>query len=151
MLMTALRTEGTTERPPDNKIYHAPEVRRRNRRLWFGLANGPIIYSVYFIIGYFFAEATCTADLLRYRLFGLEAISFWIFVLTALCALVTGYSTMMAWRLWRQTRHNEEAADVENSYPPFLAFIGAWLSGFFTLMILLSGVPAYVLVICDWI
>jgi hypothetical protein len=89
-------SETTMQRPPDQQIHHSEAIRRRNRWLWFGLASGPIVYSLYFIIGYFLAEAACVADLLRYRIFGLEAISFWITVLTVSAAAITLFSTVIA-------------------------------------------------------
>lgn len=144
-------TERTLQRPPDTQLHHSVPIRRRNWWLWFGLGSGPIVYSLYFVIGYFFAEAACVADLLHYRLFGLEAISFWVIVLTLMAAAITGFSTVVAFRHWWRTRGDDEAYEAELSYPPFMAFVGAWLSGLFTLFILLSGVPAYFLVICDWI
>jgi hypothetical protein len=144
-------SETTMQRPPDQQIHHSEAIRRRNRWLWFGLASGPIVYSLYFLIGYFLAEAACVADLLRYRIFGLEAISFWITVLTASAAAITLFSTVVAFRQWWRTREDDEATAAERSYPPFMAFVGAWLSGIFTIFILLSGVPAFFLVICDWI
>ena len=122
-----------------------------NRSLLIGLFSGPVIYSLYFVTGYLFAEATCTADLLRFRILGLEAVSFWIVVLTLAAAAATGYCMMMALGHWRQTQRDEESRRPERSYPPFMAFIGAWLNGIFTLFILLTGVPSFFLVICDWI
>lgn len=119
--------------------------------LWFGLLSGPVVYSIYFAAGYFFAEATCTADLLRFRVLGLEAISFWIVVLTLAAAAITGYSTIMAFGNWRRTRGEDESPAPERSYPPFMAFVGAWLSGLFTLFIVMTGVPALFLPLCDWI
>ncbi len=144
-------TETVLQPPPDNQIQHSKAIRQRNRWLWFGLASGPIVYSLYFITGYLLAEASCAADLLRYRVWGLEAISFWITVLTVVAAAITGFSTVVAFRHWRRTRMDDEAANPARSYPPFMAFVGAWLSGLFTLFILLSGVPAFFLVLCDWI
>lgn len=91
------------------------------------------------------------AGTLRFRVFGFNAISFGIIVLTIVAAMITGYSTVMAYRLWRQTRNNEGSTHPEHSYPPFMAFVGAWLSGLFTLFILLTAIPAFFLVACDWI
>ncbi len=144
-------TEPATQQPPDNQIHHAAPIRRRNRWLWFVLASGPIVYSLYFLIGYLLAEASCVAGTLRYRLLGLEAISFWIILLTVVAAAITAYSTVVALRHWQQAEHGATATTAEHGYPPFMAFVGAWLNGLFTLFILLSGVPAYFLVLCDWI
>lgn len=145
-------TEVTAQLPPDHQIHHPAPLRRRNRWLWFGVASGPIVYSLYFVIGYFFAEAACTADLLRYRILGLEAVSFWIIVLTLVAAAITAFSTVVAFRHWWRSRTDDmDAVPPEQSYPPFMALIGAWMSGIFTLHILLTGIPALFLVLCDWI
>lgn len=121
--------------------------------LWFGLVGGPIIYSVYFLAVYWLAEAACMADLLRYRLLGLEAISFWVLLLTLVAAALTGYGTWLAHHIWRATRNPVEqgGGQEQRSYQPFMAFIGLWLSGLFTVVILLTGLPALFLVLCDWI
>lgn len=130
-----------------------PHHRRRLWSLWFGLAGGPIIYSVYFLAVYFLGEAACMADLLRYRLLGLEAITFWVLLLTLVAAALTGYGTWLAYHHWRATRNpvGQEAGREQRSYQPFMAFIGLWLSGLFTVVILLTGLPALFLVLCDWI
>lgn len=125
--------------------------RSTDRLLWLGLLAGPVVYSLYFVAGYLFAEATCTADLLRFRVLGLEAVSFWIVMVTLAAAAITGISTAISLRYWRRTRLESESDRAERSYPPFMAFVGAWLGGFFTLLILLTGVPALFLVICDWV
>jgi len=117
--------------------------------LWFGLLAGPIIYSLHFLTVYWIAEAACQANLLRYRVLGLEAISFWVLLLTVVAAALTGYGALLAYRDWRRMRDNE--AQNLPSYPPFMAFVGLWLSASFTVVILLTGLPALFLVLCDWI
>lgn len=121
--------------------------------LWFGLMGGPVVYSLYFLAVYFLAEAACMADLLRYRLLGLEAISFWVLLLTLVAAALTGYGTWLAYHIWCETRNpvGQGAGQAQRSYQPFMAFIGLWLSGLFTVVILLTGLPALFLVLCDWI
>lgn len=125
------------------------EKRWSNWSLWYGLVGGPIVYSLHFLAVYLLAEAACKADLLRYRIWGLEAISFWVVVLTVVAAAITGYGAFLAYRNWRRTRENE--AQGLPSYPSFMAFTGLWLSGLFTVTILLTGLPALFLVLCDWI
>lgn len=148
-------TNATTNRPPSGEDL-SPATRRRNRRLWFTIAAGPVVYSVYFVIGYLFAETVCTTGALTGTVFGLEAVSFWIVVLTLLAAAVTAYSTVMAFGHWRRLRPGTNAAqpapaDDEHGYAEFMAFIGMGLSGIFTFVIVLTGVPALFLTLCDWI
>lgn len=120
-----------------------------NRALWFGLLGGPVVYSLHFLAVYWLGEAACQANLLRYRVLGLEAISFWVLLLTIVAAAITAYGALLAYRNWRRTRDNDE--QTQPSYPPFMAFIGLWLSIGFTVVILLTGLPALFLVLCDWI
>ncbi|MEZ4616046.1 MAG: hypothetical protein R2867_11165 [Caldilineaceae bacterium] len=40
---------------------------RRHRGLWLGLLSGPVVYALYFIVGYLLAEATCQGTVLRIR------------------------------------------------------------------------------------
>jgi hypothetical protein len=117
--------------------------------LWYGLLGGPVIYSLHFLAVYWIAEVACQADLLRYQVWGVEAISFWVLLLTVVGAALTGYGALLAYGNWRRTRDNE--AQNLPSYPPFMAFIGLWLSAGFTVTILLTGLPALFLVLCDWI
>lgn len=121
-----------------------------NRRIWFCLLNGPVVYSVYFLIGYLFVEATCEADLLTFTLFGLDMISFTVIVLTVLAAAVTGYGLFLSLRIWRRTHGVDDPAD-DTGYVPFMAFTGAWMSGLFTVVTVVTGVPALYVVLCDWI
>jgi hypothetical protein len=79
----------------------------------------------------------------------LEAISFWVLLLTVVAAALTAYGALLAYHNGRRTRDNE--AQNLPSYPPFMAFVGLWLSAGFTVVILLTGLPAFFLVLCDWI
>lgn len=117
--------------------------------LWFGLMGGPVIYTLYFLAVYFLGEAACLADLLRYRVLGLEAIAFWVLLLTGATAVVIGYGAWLAYGNWQQTQ--AQIADDGASYAAFMAFVGLWLSGLFTVLTLATGLPALFLVLCDWI
>ena len=127
----------------------AQQQRRSLWSLWFGLMGGPVVYTLYFLAAYFLGEAACMADLLRYRVLGLEAISFWILLLTVVTAVVIGYGAWLAYGNWQQT--NERTRDDGASYAAFMAFVGLWLSGLFTVLTLATGLPALFLVLCDWI
>lgn len=125
-----------------------------SRRLWFCLLNGPVTYAIYFLVGYLFVEATCKADLLHFSVIGLDAISFGVVGLTLLSAAVTVYGLVLSWRIWSRTHPvGDGVSDPmdDHGYAPFMAFTGAWMSGLFTLVILVTGVPALYLVLCDWI
>lgn len=117
--------------------------------LWFGLVGGPLIYSLHFLTVYLLAEAACQANLLRYRVLGLEAITFWVLFLTVVAAVLTGYATWIAYRNQQQTTGNN--AQDHAGYASFMAFVGLWLSAIFTVLIVATGLPALFLVLCDWI
>lgn len=125
------------------------ENQRRLWSLWFGLMGGPVVYSLYFLAVYFLGEAACLADLLRYRVLGLEAIAFWVLLLTVVTAVVIGYGAWLAYGNWQQT--TAQTPDDGASYAAFMAFVGLWLSGLFTVLTVATGLPALFLVLCDWI
>lgn len=126
------------------------ELDRSERRwLWLGLLGGPVIYSLHFLIVYFLVEAACRANLLRFEVLGLNGISFWVALLTLAAALATAYTAWAAYRTWQRLRGADKVR-LEGT-PALLALSGLWLSGGFTLLILLTGLPALVLTVCDWI
>ena len=111
--------------------------------------GGPVVYTLYFLAVYFLGEAACLADLLRYRVLGLEAIAFWVLLLTVVTAMIIGYGAWLAYGNWQQTQAH--SADDGASYPAFMAFVGVWLSGLFAVLTVATGLPALFLVLCDWI
>ena len=117
--------------------------------LWFGMLTGPIVYSLHFIVVYLLVETACKADLLQFTVLGINGVSFSVALLTLVAAGFTGYSTFVAYRDWRQT-HPARAGRHEG-YASLMALAGLWLSGFFTVVIVLTGLPALFLVVCDWI
>jgi hypothetical protein len=127
--------------------------REAGRSFWLGLLAGPIVYSVHFVVVYLLVETACKADLLRFTWFGLDGIAVWVVALTIIACLATGFSAVIALRNWQRSRplagrpseqRNEETA-------PLLALAGLWLSVYFTVAILLTGLPAVFLTLCGWI
>lgn len=117
--------------------------------LWFGVLAGPIVYSLHFVAVYLLVEAACKAGLLQFTVLGINGISFWVVLLTLVAAGFTGYSTFVAYREWRQIQPTSEGG--HEGHASLMAQVGLWLSGFFTVVILLTGLPALFLVVCDWI
>jgi hypothetical protein len=117
--------------------------------LWFGVLTGPIIYSLHFVVVYLLVETACKADLLQFSVLGINGISFWVALLTLVAAGLTGYSTFVAYRDWRQSHPASEGR--HESYAALMALLGLALGGFFTGVIMLTGLPALFLVVCDWI
>jgi hypothetical protein len=119
--------------------------------LWFGLLAGPIIWSVYFMVGYGLVEFVCKLGLLGFNLLGLSAVSVIITGLTLVALLATLYGGFLAYRKWQQLKRDE--ADQVNrgraeESRVFMALAGVLLSGLFALLILLTGLPALVLRPC---
>lgn len=120
--------------------------------LWLGVLTGPIVYSLHFVAVYLLVETACKARLLEYTLFGLNGISFWVLVVTVVAALISAYSTFTSYREWRRTQRNgEQDAERNEAYQQLMASVGLGFSGFFTIVILLTGLPALFLVVCDWV
>jgi hypothetical protein len=114
--------------------------------LWLGVLTGPIAYSLHFVAVYLLVEAACKAGLLQFTVLGINGISFWVALLTLVAAGLAGYSTFVAYREWRQTQPAREGR--HEGYASLLALVGLWLGGFFTVVILLTGLPALFLVVC---
>ncbi|RIK40437.1 MAG: hypothetical protein DCC55_15030 [Chloroflexi bacterium] len=118
--------------------------------LLVGVLTGPVVYSLHFLLVYLLVEAACKAGLLEFTLLGFDGISIAVAVLTLIAVGITGYSAYAAYRSWRRTRPAEDENRHEE-YAPLLALVSLWLNGFFTVVILLTGLPAIFLVLCDWV
>ena len=119
------------------------------KRLWFSFLAGPVVYSLYFLVVYTLGEFGCLSGLQYVGLFGWSTIRLGVTVLTIVAALVTLGVGVVSFRKWRQIRQELEAHD--EGYPQFMLFVGTWLNGFFTVIILLTGVPMLLGSYCEWI
>jgi hypothetical protein len=121
------------------------------RSLWFGLLAGPIAWSIYFLVGYGLTEFVCKLGQLEFRIWGLAALSAIIMGLTLVALLVTLYAGFLAYRNWQRVKE-DEPEEVQPSPPEensrFLALVGLLLSGLFSLVILLTGIPTFFLSPC---
>lgn len=135
---------------PDTVIAHEPPVGRSH---WFGLLAGPLVYSLHFMVVYLLVETACRADLLRFTWLGLDGIVIWVVALTLVAALVTGYSMVVALRNWQQARpaNGQQHPPRKEGNASLMAQVGIWLSGYFTIAVLLTGLPAAFLSICSWV
>lgn len=129
-----------------------PTVSRQDTRsLWLGALAGPITWSVYFMIGYLLVEVVCNSDFLDFSLFGMAAISALIIALTVVGLGVTIYAGFINYQKWRQPSEEDEldfGEQLGNKPARFMALSGLLLCGLFTLVILLTGIPAFVLRPC---
>jgi hypothetical protein len=121
---------------------------RQKRGLIVGMLTGPVVYMLYFMLVYLWAEGGCRAGLGRSQWLGWNAIDLGVVVLTLVAAAITAAGTVYTWRRWRQTK--EDAASDMDSYPRFLSLVGLVLNGYHTLGILLTGFTSALLVLCEW-
>jgi hypothetical protein len=127
----------------------AQEQKRFDRFLIFGLVNGPIVYSLHFLVVYFLVEGSCKSGFVRREIFGFGVVSVAIVVLTVLATAIVLFGGYVSYRGWRRSKENAERG--QDAYSRFMAVAGMWLNGYFGLLILLTGLPVLLLVFCDWI
>ncbi|MEZ4682605.1 MAG: hypothetical protein R2932_51200 [Caldilineaceae bacterium] len=115
------------------------------RGLWLGLLSGPVVYALYFIVGYLLAEATCQGTVLRIRAANL------VWVIGGLTTLATLLTMIFLWLSYRRWRHHREAEDAVGDALAFMAFSGLLLNGLFALLIVVTGVAVFFIDNCQWI
>jgi len=119
------------------------------RTAWIYLLAGPVLYSVYFVLGYLIAEAGCNTALRTNTLFGINAVAAIIVGLTGLTTLLLVYTGIGAYRAWRRYQ-NGDATDHE-VHRPFVWRSGLLLGLLFTLMTVVTGISVFFLQPCAWI
>jgi hypothetical protein len=123
------------------------------RYLWLAALAGPVAWSIYFMLGYSLTEFSCTLGILTSTVLGLSLISIIIIVLTLLALAGTIYAGWWAYRLWRVSPEHElgeslEPASLADRPRLFMVFTAIGFSAIFSLLILLTGIPALVLRPC---
>jgi hypothetical protein len=124
-----------------------------NRSPWFHFLGGAILWSAHFLISYGWVEFACRTGLLVLdsTFLGLSALSWSVLSLTliaALAALYVGWSAYREWDRLRNTREMNELDMRSVESHRFMAFSGIFLSALFSLVILLTGLPALMLGAC---
>lgn len=128
--------------------YNAPEndIRRTQWRLLTGLLTGPVSYSIYFMAVYLLVEAACQERLLQWTVWGLTGLQGAVFGLTAVSTMITLAFARFA------VRGGQAADSVEAQHNQrFLMQAGLWLSGFFVVVTLVTGIPILFLEVCSWV
>ena len=125
-----------------------------NRSPWFHFLGAPILWSVHFLVSYAWVEFACRVRLLVLdsTILGLTLLSWSVLIFTLIAVLATfyvGWSAFRSLRRWKVTQETNEldAWGVESRR--FMAFSGILLSALFSVVILLSGLPALVLRTCE--
>lgn len=115
------------------------------RHLWVGLLAGPIIYAVYFIIGYMLAEAACRTSFLNASLGGYSALLVVVEGLTLLSGLATLAAAVYSYRLWRADHGQDARAAGAHA---FMAFGSLLLNLLFFLIITVTGIGVWFVNFC---
>lgn len=125
------------------------QIKEKPSTLWMGLLTGPIVYALYFIVGYLVVEMACQTGVLQTAVGGLSLYAVIVLVLTLFAALVTLLTGLSNFRRWRQ-HATDHAIDTDHA-SPFMVFGSILLSILFTSLILLTGIPVLVIQSCRWI
>jgi hypothetical protein len=125
-----------------------------NRSPWFHLLGGPILWSAHFLISYAWVEFACRIRLfvLDSTVLGLTALSWSVLIFTLIAVVATVYVGWSAHRSWLRIRESKQTNELESwgvESRRFMALSGILLSALFSLVILLTGLPALVLGPCS--
>ncbi len=167
----AVETERIGE-PKDTEVTAGPIPpldQPARRVLWYSLLSGPIIYMVYFLIAWLLTEFACEGDGLNFSVGPLNGVNFTLALITAVALIMLIVSAAIAWRAWRQrSGPNAPVVDVDDmdgadpvqvaegkeipgGTGAMMALTGFALNVLFAVVTLLSAVPGFVLVACDWV
>lgn len=120
----------------------------QKKRLWFIFLAGPVIYAIYFLTVYVLGEFGCLAGIQHFNFWGINPIHLGVVLLTVIAAFATLGVGLTAFRRWRILHKGAEDPDMDD--PKFMLFVGLWLNGLFTVVIVLSAVPMLFGSACDW-
>jgi hypothetical protein len=129
------------DREAQQKEYHG-------KQLWFMLLSGPVVYIIYFLAVYILGEFGCLSEFRRVGIFGWSAVALGVLFLTLVAALITLGMAILSFIRWRGFRLGSEQ---DRGYPRFMTFVGTWLNGLFTVVILMTSVPMFFGGFCRWI
>lgn len=115
------------------------------RALWIGLLAGPVVYALYFIVGYLLAEATCQSDIIGLERADLDMV---IGGITAVAAAILIGAVFYSIRTWQRNRSRSD--DVGGALS-FMAYGGLLLSLLFVLLIGVTGVAVFWIDQCVWV
>ena len=124
-----------------------------NQSPWFHLLGAPVLWGVHFLVSYAWVEFACRMRLLVLdsTILGLTVLSWSVLILTLIAVLASLYVGWSAYRSWRRILESKKTNEVESwgvESKRFMALSGILLSALFSLVILLTGLPALVLGPC---
>lgn len=120
--------------------------------LFYGVLAGPVIWSLYFIIGYGYVEVACKTPISGLPVWIYSGAAVIVIALTVISALPIVYAAWLSYKVWRRLRNNNPP-DAGTSYDPegrnrFLALLGLQTSALFTLLTVLTGTAPFFLEVC---
>ena len=131
------------------EIVSPQKVRGAELRIAAHLLAGPVLYSLYFILGYLLVEAGCATAFLDSPLFGLNAEVAVTLALTTITGLILLVETVVVLRRWLRYRHAEESEHEMRK--PFI-WMGSFLMNvLFLVMTLVTGASTLMLDPCTWV
>jgi hypothetical protein len=139
-----------SEHQPQTTLVNQRREKHRTHLIYQMLA-GPVIWSLYFIVGYEYTEVACSIPHTGFPVWLYMASTQVIVVLTLLATLAIAGAGWLSWRRWRQFQNDSHAtAQLDDHDVPdrFLAQAGILLSVLFVLLTLLTGTAALFLEIC---
>lgn len=128
--------------------YNLPEndMQHNQRNLLTGLLVGPVVYIIYFFAVYFWVEAACAETLLPIMWLGFDGIELGVMGITLVAILLI---LVIAFYVYLGRKPAETHDAQENRR--FVQKVGLWLSVFFVLVTLVTGVPIVFLERCTWV
>jgi hypothetical protein len=116
----------------------------------FGLLAPPIAWAVLHMFDYLWIETACTAGLLGGTVLGLTGVAWVVLIATMLAVLVSVIAGIGAYRRSRAYRDPEDKDAVTTVEAPsyFVARSGILVSVLFTLLIILTALPVFVMPPC---
>lgn len=131
------------------QVVSPEEVRGAEIRIAAHLLAGPVLYSLYFILGYLLVEAGCATAFLDSPLFGMQGEVAVTLGLTAITVLILLVETVVVLRRWLRYRHTDESE--HEMHKPFIWKGSFLMNVLFLVITLVTGASALVLEPCAWV
>lgn len=120
---------------------------KTNRRLVLGMLAGPVIWGLYFSVGYLIAEASCEIGLLETNVGGFNLVVVVVVGLGAVAAAITAWLALWSHRRWRASGSEP---DNTETLQPFLARASMLLNLLFLLATITTALGTLFIIPCRW-
>jgi hypothetical protein len=127
-----------------------PPEALRPTRLWFGTGGAIVIWALHLLIAYILVAVDCIWLLFPFTFFGLPGIRIVLLGLTILAVIGIIASGWVAFRHWRDLRHNEQRAALDPmGRQRFMLFSGLLLSGLCLLGMIWVSFSLFLTKLCE--